>query len=327
MTSDPGLDSTRRFAAAEIKRLLGIAEPTSDRLFAKARTVIGQDRANRCLDLARQALLTRRWVPASAIASLVVGTQDLGPEWWGRNHEELAESRLWVQKGIPDRLLTAGHGDPDTEDGGSCLDLLGQWVSDDAADRAWGRPVDRVDVDDPRVDGRVGLPKDARAGDRLTAIFAPGGRVWVDVVDRNAEAGAAEPAMTPHHTRPARLGTRLSQRTVHDVAQIRSAWTMATSAAPIRLPGEMAGRANDPYAASIEADVSRRLYDWARAQGIGAQQLAGPWRTKDGLWSARLRLGLIYGLPGAWLAFDDAVIATIDDDRAALREALAALGI
>jgi hypothetical protein len=102
---------------------------------------------------------------------------------------------------------------------------------------------------------------------------------------------------------------------------------MATSTAPVRLPGETAGRATDPYAAKLEADVSRRLYEWAKAQGVTAQQLAGPWRTIDGLWSARLRLGLIYGRPGAWITFDDAVIAAVDDDRAALQEALASLGV
>ena len=143
MPGDSDLEHTRRFAAGEVKRVLGIVDPTADRLFAKARTVLGADRASRCLELARLAPLSRRWVPTSAIAALVAGTADMGPEWWTRSHEELAENRLWTERGIPDRLLTVGHDDPKTEDGGSCLALLGGWIADDAADKQWGRPRGR----------------------------------------------------------------------------------------------------------------------------------------------------------------------------------------
>lgn len=313
MTSDIGLESTRRFAAAETKRVLGIVEPTVDRLFAKARTVLGQDRANQCLELARLAELSRRWVPTSALASLVAGTQALGQEWWTQPHEELAPDRLWVATGIPDKLLSAGHGDRDPEDGGSCLAQLADWISDDAADKEWGRPVDHVDPDDPRVDGRVVLPAGVHAGDRVVAVTAPGGRVWVDVVEIGEGAGRS------------RLGSRLAERRYHDVAQARSAWAMVTGTGAIRLPGETPGRASDPFASPIEADDSRRLFKWAVAQGVAAKDLSGPWRTKDGLWSARLRLGLLYSRPGAWITFDDAVVAAVDGDRAALLDALAAL--
>jgi hypothetical protein len=332
MTPDPGLESTRRFALGEVKRVLGLTEAGTDRLFAKAKTALGPDRTAQCLDLARQARLTDRWIPVSAVAALIAGTHVLGPEWWTRVHEELDDSLAWLPRGIPDKLLTAGHGDKATEEGGSSLDLLARWIADDAADKDWGRPVDRVDVNDPRVDGRVGVPKGASAGDRVTAIFATGGRIWVDIVDRNAEPAEGGAAGAPQVSAPKpgaapRLGTRLAERRFHDVAQVRSAWSLATSAAPIRLPGETAGRATDPYAVKLEADISRRLFDWAKGQGATAQQLAGPWRTVDGLWSARLRLGVIYGLPGSWVAFDDAVIAAVDDDRPALQEAISALGI
>jgi hypothetical protein len=33
------------------------------------------------------------------------------------------------------------------------------------------------------------------------------------------------------------------------------------------------------------------------------------------------------GRTSAWITFDDAVIAAVDDDRAALQEALASLGV
>ena len=178
MTSDTDLERTRRFSLAEVKRLLAMVDPNADKLFAKARTVLGAERAARCLELARLAPLTGRWVPTSAVAQLVVGTMDVGADWWARPHEELDASRVWAQTGTPDALLESGHGDAETEDGDSCLALLGRWIADDAADKEWGRPVDRVDMSDPRVDGRIVLPDGAKAGDRLTAIFAPGGRVW-----------------------------------------------------------------------------------------------------------------------------------------------------
>jgi hypothetical protein len=327
MSIDPEFDSTRRFSAAEVKRLLGIAEPTIDRLFARARTVLGPDRADLCLDLARQAPLTRRWVPTGAIAALIVGTQELGREWWTRPHEELVPSLLWAVAGVPDNVLMSLRIDPELEDSGSCLAALGSWITDDAANKKWGRPVDRVDLADPRVDGRVGVPAGARAGDRLTAIISPGGRVWVDVVDRSA---ATEPVAVPARGWPAGsgrspLGTRLAERTYHEAAQVRSAWTIATATGPLRLPGEIAGRASDPFSSPIDHDSSRRIYDWAIAHGVTPQQLGGPWRTKDALWAARHRIGLPYGRPGPWVDFDDAVAAAVDGDRGALMEALAAL--
>ena len=314
MPTDPDLERTRRFALGEVKRVLGIADPTVDRLFAKAKTVLGPDRMAQCLDLARLAPLTRRWVPTSALAALVPGTQSLGADWWIAQHEELSPALAWEGLGKPDALLTAGHGDPATEDGGSCLAQLGRWISDDAANKEWGRPVDWVDVADPRVDGRVGVPIGARAGDRLTAAFAPGGRIWADVVDLNAGS-----------EQPPRLGTRLAERQYHDVAQVRAAWSLAMGTVPIRLPGETAGRNSDPFAEKLEAVDSRRLHEWAVAHGANARELAGPWRTKDALWSARLRMGLLYSRPGVWLTFDDAVVALVDGNEAALNDAMNAL--
>jgi hypothetical protein len=330
LASDADFERTRRFAAGTVKRVLGIAEPTTDRLFAKARTVLGQDRANQCLELARLTRLSDRWMPVSALAALVAGTQCLGSEWWTRQHEALTATRTWEEQGIPEALLVAGHGDPATEEGGSCMPLLGLWITDDAADKEWGRPVDRVDMNDPRTGGRVAVPAGASPGDRFTVSFAPGGRVWVDVVDLDADVdadsdGAAGGARVGAPGRP-RLVTRLAERKFHDVAQARSGWSIATAAGPIRLPGEMAGRSSDPFAAHLDHDASRRLFKWAVANGENGRELAGPWRTKDALWTARLRLGLPYTRPGAWITFDDAVVAAIDDDDAVLMDALARLG-
>lgn len=322
MASDSDFEKTRRFALAQVKRVLGMAEPTTDRLFAKARTVLGQDRANQCLELARMARLSDRWMPVSALAALVAGTQSLGPDWWTRPHEALSLTRTWELLEIPDALLAAGHGDPASEEGGSCLPLLGIWITDDAADNEWGRPLGRVDANDPRTAGRVAVPAGASPGDRFTVIFAPGGRMWVDVVDLDVDAeGTPSGALG----RP-RLGSRLAERKYHDVALVRSGWTIATATGSIRLPGEVAGRSSDPFSAQLDHDASRRLFQWAVANGENARALAGPWRTKDALWSARLRLGLPYTRPGAWITFDDAVIAAIDGDDAVLMDSLATLG-
>lgn len=84
---------------------------------------------------------------------------------------------------------------------------------------------------------------------------------------------------------------------------------------------------SDPSGVHIDPDVSRRLYDWAMSNGAAAQQLGVPWRAKDAIWTARLRIGLPYGRQGLWVKFDDAVAAVVDDDRADLLEALAALGV
>jgi hypothetical protein len=316
MAADPGLESTRRYSIVEVKRILGIADPTIDRLFARARAVLGQERATECLELARLAPLTRRHVPASAIASLVAGSVVLGTDWWLAPHEELDASREWVSRGVPDRVLAAGHDDPETEDGGSCLATLAAWIADDAATKQWGKPIDRFDGPYPPKDSAAVLPHDARAGDRLTVAVGPGCRVMVDVF---AKEGQVSHGMS-------RLDSTFGERVVHDVALIRSAWTMATSGAPVRLPGEMAGRHGDPFSSKLEASDSRCLFEWAVANGANGRDLAGPWRTKDALWSARLRLGLPFSRPGAWLTFDEAVVALVDDDERALSAALADLG-
>ena len=316
MAGDPDLERTRRYSVAEVKRIIGLAEPTADRLFAKCRAVLGQDRANQCLELAKLAPLTRRHIPTSAIASLLAGTTELSPEWWSSSHKELTFEREWTNRDVPNKVLAAGHSDLETEEGGSCLALLGEWISEDAAVKAWGAPIDHVDIWDASVDGRVVLPADAKAGDRFTAVYAPGGRVWVDVVEREGATGN-----DPEH-----YGSRLAERKLHDVAEVRAAWAMAASAAPVRLPGEMAGRASDPYSAKLDAGDSRCLFEWAVANGANVRELAGPWRTKDALWSARLRMGLLFTRPGLWITFDEALVGLIDDDNVALSNAFAALG-
>lgn len=323
MTSESDLERSRKAAIAEVERLLGIVDPTVDRLVGVAATVLGQDRAKRSIELARLAPLTRREVPTSAIAALILGTQEIGVEWWTRPHEDLKQGGQWVERGTPDGLLESGHAEWTAEHGGSCLDRLGQWISDDAADKRWGRPVDYVDLNDLRVDDRVVLPAGARVGDRLTASWDPGGRVWVDIVERQTPA---DPEAERRGLRRGRLGSRLGESWYNDVEKARWAWGVAIDKGPIRLAGEVPGEASDPFSALVDEGVSGCLLAWAHSHGATAEELGAPWATKDALWSARIRLGLPYSRSSDWYEFDNAMIAAVDGDQAALTTALEALG-
>jgi hypothetical protein len=95
--------------------------------------------------------------------------------------------------------------------------------------------------------------------------------------------------------------------------------------APIRLPGEVPGRKSDPFLEPVDGEISGRLSVWAIGHGATKEELAAPWRTKEELWSARIRLD-IASRAGAWLAFDRALSAMVDGDQDALAEALVALG-
>lgn len=317
------IDQSRRIAAGEAKRLLGLAVLTEDALFELARTALGMERAARCLELAKLAPLTRRSVGTSATAELIVGTRALGAEWWSTVHRDLAADRRWIARGTPDELLAARQEAFASRDhAGSCLATLGRWVADDAADAQWGTPIDFVDLNDPRTDDRVVLPEDAEAGDRLIAAWDPGGRTYVHIVERD---GSTDPLAEKEGRRRGSLGSQLGEHWYHDAAEADWAWAIATDTGPIRLPGEIPGTPTDPFAADLDADVADRLRAWAAKNGATAEQLGGAWHTKGDLWSARFQLGLPYSRPAIWWEFDRAASAAVDGDSAALAEALSRL--
>jgi hypothetical protein len=262
---------------------------TEEALFELACAVLGERRGARCLDLARLAPLTRRSVPTSATAALVVGTRALGAEWWSKTHYELAPDRSWIPSGTPDELL-ARQSD-------SCLPTLGAWVADDAADARWGTPIDVVDLNDPRTDDRVILPEGAKPGDRLIAAWDPGGRISVHVVERSSPP---DPTAQEEGRRRGGIGSQLGEHWHHDAAEAQWAWAVATDTGPIRLPGETAGTSTDRFAAALDPAVAGRLRRWARQNGATPEQLGSRWHTKDDLWSARFRLGLPHSRPGTW---------------------------
>jgi hypothetical protein len=302
----PSSDSerNRRFAADEARRVLRISELSTDVLFALAAEVLGRERADRCLLLARRARLSRRSSATSAVASLIAGTRALGLEWWSRAPRDQPADGRRAQRESPDALLATGAGD-----GEAPLTDLASWMSDDAADAEWGRPIDYVDLNDPRGHDRVTLPAHAKPGDRVVASFDPGGRVWVDVVERG---------------QPPRIGSCLAEHDYHPVAEVAWAWGIATGVEALRLPGESAGELSDPFLTTVDADAARELRAWAASHGATAKELGARWETKEDLWSARRRLDP-YRRPGPWYSFERALAAAVDDDAAALAEALAQL--
>lgn len=123
----------RREAVADCVALLELADLAVDPLLERAAKVLGATRAQRCAQLAQLAPLTARADATGAIAQFIVGTQRLGRAWWTRDHHELW-CGIWQNRGTPDALLDA---DPNPDKDyrlGSCLDKLGDWISDAAAD-------------------------------------------------------------------------------------------------------------------------------------------------------------------------------------------------
>lgn len=281
--------------------------------------MLGPERGARCLELARHARLSRRWLATDAVAQLVVGTETLGLEWWSRPHFVMADFDDWEDRGAPDGLLAAGQ-DPGGDDRwcGSCLGTLGSWISEDAADAQWGRPVDWVDLNRPDVNDRVHLPAAVSSGDRLVVAYDPGGRVWAEVVDWG-DAPDEYDARAGY--RQGRLGTRLDLDSCRhcDTAHVGWAWGMATDTAPMRLPGEVPGGSSDPFTRKPDPVVVGRLYTWALDHGANASVLGPRWATIGELFEAMYRLGHPW-IPdlGRWWHWERAARALVDGDDIAL---------
>jgi hypothetical protein len=252
--------------------------------------------------------------------------------WWERSHQELEVTRdsaaqpsrgvHWEDSGTPDDLLHRRA----TEAGDDAalarqLATLGNWISDDSANADWGRPIDCIDLNDPRPENRVLLPATARPGDRFAASFDPGSRVWGEIVELDDEPD--EQAIAQGRCR-SRLGSTLETWDIHDVCDAGWAWNYWTEDLPIRLPGETAGGPLDPYVAAVEAEGSNTLYQWASTHGATAQELGEPWTTKADVLASRDRLKLMKR-PGSWHQFGRGLDALVDGDANRLQEAIARL--
>ena len=236
------IESSRKLAREQVLDLLGIG-PDAAELFDLAAQTLGDTRANRCRELAGQARLTRRSIACASVAQLIVASSRLGWSWWVEERDHMDALGRWEFEGSPEELLDRGREPADVLSVGSSLGVLATWACDDVADAEWGRPIDFVDLNDSRSDDRVRIPENARVGDRLTASYDPGCRVWLEVVERASEDQALEDL----GRRQGRLGSvLLGENRCCDAADVGWAWGMATNGAPVRLPGETPGARSDP---------------------------------------------------------------------------------
>ena len=303
------LDETRQRAAEQVQSLLGIAADPSQ-LFGLAAAAFGATRADRCRELAGWARLTRRASATAAVAEMIMAVRRLGSTWWQRERREVIDDVHLSLRETPDAVLAHGIAAKENHSGvGSSLALLGSWACDDAADDEWGQPVDFIDLNDSRADDRVRIPAGAAVGDRLVASYDPGCRVWLDVVERDAE----DPALESLGRRRGRVGTvLLAQRRCCDAADAGWAWGMALNGSLLRLPGETPGTDSDPFSRRLPEAVATRLYAGAVELGASADVLGKPWRTNGDLLAGAYRLGWPYTVAGSWHRWGRTVEETVD---------------
>lgn len=304
------LSKTRQDAERQARTLLGIDDLGTDALFRLAETVFGQQRSSRCLELARMARLSRRADATSSVVELIVGTRDLGAQWWSRAHEDMTAPAKWDDRGTPDHLLARMLSR--LIEAETLLRQLASWISDDAADALWGRPIDYVDLNDPDADDRIYLPENAVEGDRLIASFDPGHRVWARVVRRDDRG---DPALEPSGRRRNGLGSVLAETEIVSVLNAGWAYAIATNVGPINLPGETPRGPSDPFMATIDSNQAKRLSTWALKHDHDTAEQCR-WITKADLWSGYSRLGLPYSRTGEWWPFDRAASAIVDGEVA-----------
>ncbi len=251
---------------------LGFEEPTVSSLLGAADGVLGRERAVRCVELVQRMQPTQRYQGLSSLAALVMGTRELGSDWWTVPHRDPV-TRLHREGPItPDQRLAAGPS-PDEPAWRSPILELGHWIADDAAVAAWGPLVDEVDLNDPNAIDRIrNLPADAKVRQRLTAHFDAGG--VVDAVVEEREGGV--------------LGTRLvGQSRYSTPAEVEWAWGVALRApGPFPLP-------DDPeslYGSAVEPAGAERLRAEALGFGWSPDDVGPPWTTRGDVCAALARL-------------------------------------
>jgi len=278
-------EDARTEARRVVRNLLGEEHPTADALIADARPVIGEERADRCFGLALGASLTRRSAELAAIAALLVGTRELGAEWWTRPRDGKVPA--------PDEVLrTAVAIEPWTDL--TALEMLAAWVADDAADTLWGRPVAEVDLNSWQAEDRFELPAGVRPGQRLVVHFDAGGRLDAVVTRRpDEDLGSNLDFQSLRYSRP---------------AEALWSWGVAAGLGPHRLPGEDP----DPYAKPVEERAARILRDWALRHGAGPDRLGERWETVGDVVAAIERVDWMWR-SGEWFGWWRGVSALVDD--------------
>ncbi|MER5997278.1 hypothetical protein ABT120_01805 [Nonomuraea angiospora] len=278
-------EDARTEARRVVRNLLGDERPTAETLIVDVRPVLGDERTGRTLELALGASLTRRSAELAAIAALLVGTRELGEEWWSRPRGGKLPA--------PDEVVrTAVAIEPWTDL--TALEMLAAWISDDAADQLWGRPVAEVDLNSWHAEDRFRLPPGVKPGQRLVVHFDAGGRLDAVVTRRpDEDLGSNLDFHSLRYSRP---------------AEAQWSWGVAAGLGPHRLPGEDP----DPYAREVPAAAGGVLRAWAVRHGATREQLGERWETVGDVVAAIERVDWMWR-SGEWFGWWRGASALVDD--------------
>ncbi|WP_406313461.1 hypothetical protein OHA77_34215 [Streptosporangium sp. NBC_01639] len=277
-------EDARTEARRLIRDLLGEERPDSGVLLREAEAALGAARVARCAELARGAPLTRRSTELAALAGLLVGTRDLGEEWWQRSRGGKLPT--------PDELLgTATAIEPWTDL--TVLETLAVWVADDVADEVWGRPAGVADLNSWQAEDRIELPEDAAPGQRIVVSFDAGGRLDAVVIRRPDDTlGSNLDFDSLRYSRP---------------AEAQWSWSVAAGLGPHPMEEDP-----DPYAQPVGA-AAETLRAWALRHGASAEQAGEPWQTRGDVIAAIERVDWMWR-SGEWFAWWRAVAALADGE-------------
>ncbi|NUR90626.1 MAG: hypothetical protein HOY71_41660 [Nonomuraea sp.] len=278
-------EDARTEARRVVRNLLGEAAPTAETLIGEVRPALGDPRTDRCLDLAAGASLTRRSAELAAIAALLVGTRELGQEWWGRARGGKLPA--------PDEVLgTAVAIEPWTDL--TALEMLAAWISDDAADQLWGPAVAEVDLNSWQAEDRFDLPPGVKPGQRLVVHFDAGGRLDAVVARRpDEDLGSNLDFQSLRYSRP---------------AEAQWSWGVAAGLGPHPLPGDDP----DPYGRPVASAAVGILRAWALRHGATREQLGERWETVGDVVAAIERVDWMWR-SAEWFGWWRGASALVDD--------------
>ncbi|NUT39153.1 MAG: hypothetical protein HOV86_04120 [Thermoactinospora sp.] len=278
-------EDARIEARRVIQNLLGEERPTSSLLIDDARPVIGPDRTARCVALALGASLTRRSAELASIAALLVGTRELGEQWW-------TQARGGKLPPPQEVLDTATAIEPWTDL--TVLEMLAAWIADDAADALWGAAVAQVDLNSWQAEDRFDLPDGAKPGQRLVVHFDAGGRLDAVVTRRpDEDLGSNLDFHSLRYSRP---------------AETQWSWGVAAGLGPHPLPGDEP----DPYAREVPEEAVKILYDWALRHGATSDLLGERWHTVGEVVGAIERVDWMWR-SAEWFGWWRGASALVDD--------------
>jgi hypothetical protein len=278
-------EDARTEARRLIRDLLGEERPDAAVLLREAGAGLGAGRVERCVELACGAPLTRRSTELAALAGLLVGTRELGEEWWRRERGGKLP--------VPDEVLrTSTAIDPWTDL--TVLEMLAAWIADDVADGAWGRPSAVTDLNSWQAEDRVELPEDATPGQRIVVSFDAGGRLDAVVLRRpDDELGSNLDFDSLRYSRP---------------AEAQWSWGVAAGLGPHRLEEDP-----DPYEEPVDAEAAEILHAWALRHGASAQQAGEAWEVKGDVVAAIERVDWMWR-SAEWFAWWRGVVALVDGE-------------